>query len=118
MLTKPLKKANPASAETDADWHPSEVKAALNMAGWTLASLAEHYGLCNGSGISKALVGSFPLGEKRIADALGLHPKDIWPSRYEKDGTRKLVGFHALQSTRRRTSVNAKLAKMNNHESA
>lgn len=113
----------PKKADLDAgspahDWHPSDIKAALNKAGWTLSSLAEHHGLLNGSSLSPALVRSFPKGEKRIADALGLHPKEIWPSRYEKDGTRKLVGFHAIQSTRRRNSVNAKLAKMNSHESA
>ena len=116
MTTTLLIKTSSPTVESVCDWHPSQVKSALNMKGWTLASLAEHYGLCNGSGISKALVGSFPLGEKRIADALEMHPKDIWPSRYEKDGTRKLVGFHAIQSTRRRNSVNNKLAAMNNRE--
>ena len=25
--------------------------------------------------------------EKAIADIIGVHPKDIWPSRYKKDGT-------------------------------
>jgi len=118
MSTKPLKKASTTLDNSEIDWHPSQVKAALNMTGWTLASLAEHHKLCNGSGLTKALTGSFPLGEKRIADALGMHPKDIWPSRYEKNGTRKLVGYHAIQSTRRRNSVNVKMAKMNNHEGA
>jgi len=42
-------------------------------------------------------VRSYPLNEKRIADALGLHPKEIWPSRYNEDGTRKPQGFRVLQ---------------------
>ena len=118
MNSQDLKKANPSANEPTKDWHPSFVIAALHEAGWTLSSLAEQYGLTGGGTFSKALRSSFPVAEKRIADALGLHPKDIWPSRYEKDGTRKLVGFHAIQSTRRRNSVNAKLAAMNSHESA
>ena len=117
MKNTAIKNANHLADESVNDWHPSQVKSALNMAGYTLSSLAEKHGLRNGSCLSPALVRSFPLGEKRIADALGLHPKDIWPSRYEKDGTRKLVGFHAIQSTRRKNSVNAKLAEMNSHES-
>ncbi|OQW74823.1 MAG: Nlp family transcriptional regulator [Proteobacteria bacterium ST_bin11] len=118
MNTKTLKKANTGADDSAKDWHPSFVVAALHEAGWTLSSLAEQHGLTGPGTLSKALRSSFPIAEKRIADALGLHPKDIWPSRYEKDGTRKLVGFHAIQSTRRRNSVNAKLAKMNSHESA
>lgn len=118
MQTASLKKTNPVSVASDTDWHPAQILAALNMAGYTITSLAEHYQLSDGSSLSKALRNSSPVGEKRIADVLKLHPKDIWPSRYEKDGTRKLVGFHALQSTRRRNSVNAKMAKMNNHENA
>ncbi|NOV29211.1 helix-turn-helix domain-containing protein [Methylomonas sp. ZR1] len=118
MQTAAPKKANPVSVAPDTDWHPAQILAALNMAGYTITSLAEHYQLSDGSSLSKALRNSSPAGEKRIAEVLDRHPKEIWPSRYEKDGTRKLVGFHALQSTRRRNSVNAKLAKMNSHESA
>lgn len=112
------KKANPASVAPDADWHPAQILAALNMAGWTITSLAEHYQLSDGSSLSKALRNSFPLGEKRIADVLGLHPKDIWPSRYEKDGTRKPVGVRALQSTRRPRGVNGNVNGEIRHESA
>lgn len=118
MKTEDLKKANPVSVAPDTDWHPAQILAALNMAGWTLASLAEHYHLTDGTSFSAAMRRSFPLGEKRIAETLGLHPKEIWPSRYEKDGTRKLVGFHALQSTRRRKAVNVKVNEENRHESA
>jgi len=29
---------------------------------------------------------TYPRAEKRVADALGLHPADLWPERYDKDG--------------------------------
>lgn len=90
-------KAKKASRE---DWHPADVVAALRKAGYTLSKLAFEHGLKDSSGLSKALVMSFPLGEKRIADALGVHPMVIWPSRYEEDGTRKLSGFKAIQCTK------------------
>lgn len=89
-------KAKKASLE---DWHPADVIAALRKAGYTLSKLAFEHGLKESSGLSKALVMSFPLGEKRIAEALGVHPMTIWPSRYEADGTRKLAGIRAIQCT-------------------
>lgn len=118
MQTGHLKKSNPASVAPDADWHPKEVMAALEKAGYTLTSLADHYQLSDGSSFSKALRTGSPLGEKRIAETLEKSPQEIWPSRYEKDGTRKLMGFHALQSTRRRPAVNVKVNAANSHESA
>lgn len=83
------------------DWHPEDIKGALRKIGWTLRSLAASHGLKGGcSGLSFALTHSFPAGERRIADALGMHPKDIWPSRYFEDGTRRPQGLCALKSTR------------------
>lgn len=79
------------------DWHPADVKAALNKRGITLASIAEAYGLTSSSTLSSTFTRSYPLNEKRIADAIGVHPKVIWPSRYNADGSRKPQGFHAVQ---------------------
>ena len=89
-------KAKKASLE---DWHPADIIAALRKAGYTLSKLAFEHGLKDSSGFSKAMVMSFPLGEKRIAEALGVHPMTIWPSRYEEDGTRKPAGIRAIQCT-------------------
>lgn len=94
MAPKVSKKASPE------DWHPADVLAALHKAGWTLRGLAASHGLTNSSTLSAAMVRSYPLNERRIADALGLHPKDIWPSRYFEDGTRRPQGLRALKSTR------------------
>lgn len=82
------------------DWHPADIVAALRKAGYTLSKLAFEHGLKDSSGLSVAMVRSFPLGEKRIAEALGLHPKEIWPTRYNADGSRKLAGIRALHVTR------------------
>lgn len=81
------------------DWHPAKVKMELHIRGITLSGLAEAHGLTSSSTLSAALTRSYPANEKRIAEAIGVHPKEIWPSRYNEDGTRKPQGFRALQST-------------------
>ncbi len=83
----------------DQDWHPADIKAALHKKGITLAALAKAYGMTSSSSMSAALVRSMWANEQRIADAIGVHPKVIWPSRYNSDGTRKPVGFRAIQCT-------------------
>lgn len=118
MNTKALKKASQVAEPPAKDWHPADVIAALHKAGWTLESLAEHHALKSGGTFSKAMRFSFPIAEQRIADALGIHPKTIWPSRYNTDGTRKPQGFRAIESTRRSRRVNGKDSAVNSHESA
>lgn len=90
---------NPAKKASQEDWHPAKVKMELHMRGITLSGLAEAHGLTSSSTLSAALTRSYPANEKRIADAIGVHPKIIWPSRYNEDGSRKPQGFRALQST-------------------
>ncbi|WP_153116062.1 helix-turn-helix domain-containing protein [Rhodocyclus tenuis] len=91
MATKPAKKAS------QEDWHPAKVKMELHVRGITLSALAEQHGLTSSSTLSAALTRSYPANEKRIADAIGVHPMEIWPSRYNADGSRKPQGFRALQ---------------------
>ncbi len=93
------------------DWHPAKVKMELHMRGITLSGLAEAHGLNSSSTLSAALTRSYPANEKRIADAIGVHPKVIWPSRYEDDGSRKPQGFRALQSTAAATARNGNVRK-------
>lgn len=81
------------------DWHPAKIKMELHMRGITLSGLAEAHGLTSSSTLSAALTRSYPANERRIAAAIGVHPKVIWPSRYFDDGTRKPQGFRALQCT-------------------
>ena len=81
------------------DWHPADILAALHKRGITLRALAASHGLTNSSTLSAAMVRSYPSSERRIADALGLHPMEIWPSRYNSDGSRKPQGLRALKSS-------------------
>lgn len=80
------------------DWHPADIKAALDKAGWTLRALAGHHGIKGSSSFSHTLINRcFPLNEKRIADAIGVKPQDIWPSRYYPDGTKKPRGLRGIR---------------------
>lgn len=88
---------NTAKKPVDQDWDSADVKYALHKKGITLSSIAEAYGLTSSSTLSSVFTRSYPLNEKRIADAIGVHPMVIWPSRYNKDGTVKPRGFRALQ---------------------
>lgn len=81
----------------DQDWHPADIKAALNKKNTTLAGIARAYQLNGSSSLSQTFTRSYPINEQRIADAIGVHPKVIWPSRYNPDGTRKLQGFRVIQ---------------------
>lgn len=118
MNAKTIKKTRQAKEVIVQDWHPADIVAALHKAGYTLAKLAEKYDLKSGQSFSHAMRRSLPASEKRIADVLGIHPKTIWPSRYNTDGTRKLQGFRAIESTRRSSRVNGKDSAVNSHESA
>ncbi len=108
MAKQPVKKTS------QEDWHPADIKAALDKAGWTLRGLAAHHGIKGSSTLSHTLEGrSYPLNEKRIADAIGVQPQDIWPSRYYPDGTKKprgLRGIRELKSTQSRCQHNGNVA--------
>lgn len=82
---------NPASQKKpvphDQDWHPADVVAEVRKAGWSLQQLGIENGYTHRSSLALALRKPYPKAEKIIADALGKSPQDIWPSRYNKDGT-------------------------------
>jgi Ner family transcriptional regulator len=101
------KHTKPTSQE---DWHPADIKAALDKAGWTLRSLAAHHGT-SATPLSHAFLRSYPLNERRIADAIGVIPQVIWPSRYNTDGSKKPRGMRALRlkSTQVRCQHNGNL---------
>jgi Ner family transcriptional regulator len=70
------------------DWHRAEVMAALRMTPeeWTLRELSLAHGY-SGNAVGEALRRPWPAVERIIADALGMEPQEIWPSRYLPDGT-------------------------------
>ncbi|GKX54272.1 transcriptional regulator [Leminorella grimontii] len=63
------------------DWHSADIIAALKKKGMSLAKVSRQAGLAS-STLANALVRRWPKGERLIAEALGMEPKDIWPSRY------------------------------------
>jgi Ner family transcriptional regulator len=64
------------------DWHVEDIKCALRKKRLTLKSLSIKAGLAP-STLNNALRVSYPKAERIIAEALGLDPIDIWPSRYQ-----------------------------------
>jgi len=81
-----MNRQHPARKPAPADWHKADIKAALEKAGWSLRSLARHHAL-SPRAVSQALHSPYPASERRIADAIGVHPMVLWPSRYALDGT-------------------------------
>lgn len=90
------------------DWEPARIKYELHRRGMTLAGLARAYGLSDSTSLSATFVRSYPLNEKRIADAIGVEPMVIWPSRYNLDGSIKPRGFRLLQFNATANAVNTK----------
>jgi Ner family transcriptional regulator len=65
----------------DRDWHPADIGAALKNRGLTLAGLS----IANGyhkTAAGKALKLRWRAMEVIIAEAIGVAPATIWPSRY------------------------------------
>ncbi|MCS2156754.1 helix-turn-helix domain-containing protein [Scandinavium sp. H11S7] len=67
------------------DWHQADVIASLRKKGTSLAALSRASGLSS-STLANALTRPWPKGEHLIAEAIGVHPAVIWPSRYVRDG--------------------------------
>ena len=63
------------------DWHPADIIAALKKRGTSLAAVSRNAGLAS-STLTNALNRRWPKGERLIAEALGIAPEQIWPSRY------------------------------------
>lgn len=79
--------ARPAAKKTSReDWHPAEVVAALRMRGYSLRQLALLNGYGNANSMTPALRRPYPLAEAIIAEAIGVKPAVIWPTRYGPDG--------------------------------
>ena len=64
------------------EWHVEDIKCELRKRRITLKSLSINAGLAP-STLNNALRVSYPKAERIIAEALGLEPRDIWPSRYQ-----------------------------------
>ncbi len=63
------------------DWHSADIIAALKKQGTSLSAVSRNSGLAS-STLANALTRRWPKGERLIAEALGVTPEQIWPSRY------------------------------------
>lgn len=72
------------------DWHSADIIAALHKRNMSLAALSRAAGLSS-STLANALTRPWPKGEWLIADALKVHPSEIWPSRYYDPHTHCLL---------------------------
>ena len=70
------------------DWHKADIKAAVEKAGYSLRQLSMLHGKA-ACYMKEALARPLPKAEAIIAKLIGRAPSDIWPSRYEPDGTPK-----------------------------
>lgn len=61
------------------DWHPADVKAALEKKGVSLRQLAKEHGY---SHFQRVLTTHWWAVEQIVANALGKTAQEIWPSRY------------------------------------
>jgi len=70
-----------ANEITPADWHRADVKAELEKKGLTLKRLALSNNLAEGT-LSNVFRVNYPKAQRIIAEAIGVSPETIWPSRY------------------------------------
>ncbi|WP_247532825.1 helix-turn-helix domain-containing protein [Ralstonia pseudosolanacearum] len=68
------------------DWHTADIKAAIEKAGWTLRQLSIAHGY-GPTALKNALHAPWPKAEAIVADAIGVAPHVIWPTRYRLDGS-------------------------------
>jgi Ner family transcriptional regulator len=87
------------------DWHPADIMAALRKTtnnkgrGWTMRELSLESGYSENV-VSIARTHPWPAVEAIIGRTLGIHPREIWPSRYADDGTPKRRTAHPHQARR------------------
>lgn len=67
------------------DWHKADIVAALRKAGWSLRRLSAQHGY-HPQALKNALHRPWPRAERLIAEAIGVEPTTIWPSRYDAAG--------------------------------
>ena len=79
---------NSTKKTSQEDWHPADIVAALHKRGYTLRDIAREEGLNDSSTLSKAMVQSYPAGERRLAKYAGVPVQDMFPTRYTTDGTK------------------------------
>lgn len=65
----------------DRDWDKADIKAAVEKKGLNFEIIGRNNGV-SGSTIREAFRKPYPKSERAIANAIGVEPSEIWPSRY------------------------------------
>ncbi|WP_084631172.1 helix-turn-helix domain-containing protein [Ferrimonas senticii] len=68
------------------DWHPADIRAALEKNGTNMAEIARANGIAPPT-IRAVQNRKYERGQQLIAAALNKDPREIWPSRYRKEGS-------------------------------
>jgi Ner family transcriptional regulator len=68
------------------DWHPADIKAALEKEGWNFARIAREYSFINRRSPGNVLRIPWARTESIIGEIIGIPPAEIWPSRYDEKG--------------------------------
>lgn len=93
----------PTSQSTQA-WHPADIKAALEKAGYSFVRIAAEHGY-SPNAPSKVLFRPWSQVQEIIGEILGVSPAKIWPDRYEG----------GLPKGARAARLNARTRLKNNH---
>ena len=89
------------------DWHPAYIVYQLRLKGLSFRRLARINGYAQGSATLVTSV-AWPKMEHLVARAIGVPPQQIWPSRYEPDGSPK----RGLHSRKRSSSAQGRNVNM------
>lgn len=81
-----LTKIDTSKKPVDSDWHKADIICGLWKLGTSVQKLSRE-NKYKGNGLEQAIRRPWPKGERIIAEALGLTPQQVWPSRYHTDGS-------------------------------
>ena len=87
------------SQKPQEDWHPADIKAAIQKKGTTIAELARNHGYDNATAFYRALTMRYPKVQKIIAKFLDTTPEEIWPSLYIKPKVDFKTSSHKAHSS-------------------
>lgn len=82
-----MSQRNATKKTSPQDWHRADIVAALRKRGWSLRRLSIHHGYRAPTQLTTALDRPWPKGQRLIAEAIGVDPAEIWPSRYPGEDT-------------------------------
>ena len=80
-----MRTSNTSKKPVSQDWHPADIVAAVWKRGSSLRRLDRLNHYADGA-LRNALARPWPKAEAIIATFIGVHPREIWPSRYDSEG--------------------------------